>query len=220
MARALPSACSIGHAEADHEAVARHVEDGAVVLERDIGQQREELVQQRDDLARVQLFRDRGEAAHVREHDRGAGAYLRLREREVAQLRIGEDLVGELRRDVAAERGADQLALLNLLRQLFGGQLPARGAHAQQRMDSHQELFASDRVRQKVVDARFERRQPLLRRFRDREQRQQHRRGIRLEQAADHGQRLGIVLRIDDEQVRRAPRDARDELLRAPRHRR
>ena len=94
-------------------------------------------------------------------------AHLRLREREVAQLRIGEDLVGELGRDVAAERGADQLALLHLLRQLLGCELPARGAHAQQRMDSHQELFAPDRMRQKVVDARLERRQALLRRFRD-----------------------------------------------------
>ena len=38
------------HAEADHQAVARHVEDGAVVLERDVGEQREEFIQQLDDL--------------------------------------------------------------------------------------------------------------------------------------------------------------------------
>ncbi len=133
--------------------------------------------------------------------------------REFAQLRIRQDLVGELGRDVAAERRADQLALLNFLRQLLGGQLPARGAYAQQRMDPHQELFAPDGMGQKVVDSRLEGGEPLLRGSRDRQQRQQHRRRIRLEQAADHGQRLCILLRLDHEQIRRAACDARDDLL-------
>jgi hypothetical protein len=135
-------------------------------------------------------------------------------------LRISKDLVGELRRDVAAEGRADQLALLNFLGELLRRELPAGRAHAQQRVHSHQEFLAPDRMGQEVIDSSLECGHALLRRLRDRQQRQQQRRRIGLEQTADHGEGRRVLLGVDDEQVRRAAGNARQRADPASRHRR
>ena len=84
-----------GDAEAEHQAVAGHVEDGAVVTEGDLGQQREIFIQERDDFVRLEALGDAREATQVgEEHDR-VRADIGGREEGVAQLRVLQDFVCE-----------------------------------------------------------------------------------------------------------------------------
>ena len=65
---------------------------------------------------------------------------------------------------------------------------------------------------EEVIDAGIERGEPLLGGSREPQQRQQHRRGIGFEHAADHG---SAAIRIDreDDQVRRTTRHACDDFV-------
>ena len=60
-----------GHAESHHEAIARHVEDRAVVFERDLREEREVFVEERNHRIGAQGFGEPGEAAKVGHQDGG-----------------------------------------------------------------------------------------------------------------------------------------------------
>src|SRR6185312_9348816 len=125
------------HAEAEHQAVSRHVKDRAVVAEGDLGEQGEVLVEQRHHLARCEPLRDGRESAQVREQDHCVGAQILGGEQRVAQLRVFEDLVGEPRREVAAEGAAQHLLPAPYLRlELRGRELAAHRSRTHQLLDA------------------------------------------------------------------------------------
>ena len=100
-----------------HDRVAHVFVDGALAVDDGVGQRRQEAVHQRCQALRIVLvdFRDRGEAAHVAEHDR----HLALLAAEHELLRRLRELLDQRRRQILAERRAD-LAALRLLVDVVG----------------------------------------------------------------------------------------------------
>jgi len=66
--------------------------------------QREVLIQQRYDARWLELFGNAGEAAQIGKQHHRVGTGVCRRQQRIAQLSVFEDLVGDLRGDVAAER--------------------------------------------------------------------------------------------------------------------
>ena len=95
-----------------HDRVAHVFVDGAFAVDDGVGQRRQEAVHQRGQALRIVLvdLRDRGEAAHVAEHDR----HVALLAAEHELFRRLRELLDQGRRKVLAERRAD-LAPLRLL---------------------------------------------------------------------------------------------------------
>src|ERR1700677_1061057 len=94
------------HPEAEHQAVSGHVEDRAVVAERDLGEEREELVEERHYLARLQPLRGGSEPAQIPQEHHCVRAQVLRGEQRVAKLRVLEDLVGKPGREIAAKGAA------------------------------------------------------------------------------------------------------------------
>ena len=92
-----------------HDGVAHVFVDGALAVEDGVGQRREEAVHQRGEALRVVLvgLRDRGEAAHVGEHD----GHLALLAAEHELFRRLRELLDQGRRQILAEGRADLPAL-------------------------------------------------------------------------------------------------------------
>ena len=95
-----------------HDGVAHIFVDGALALEDRVGQRRQEAVHQRGEALRIALvgLRDRGEAAHVGEHD----GHLALLAAEHELFRRLRQLRDQRRRHVLGERRTDLFALLLL----------------------------------------------------------------------------------------------------------
>ena len=95
-----------------HDGVAHVFVDGALAVEDRVGQRRQEAVHQRGQALRIVLvgLGDRGEAAHVAEHD----GHLALLAAEHELLRRLRELLDQRRRQILAEGRAD-LAALRLL---------------------------------------------------------------------------------------------------------
>ena len=125
------------YAEAEHQTVARHVKDRALVAERDLREEREELVEERHHLAGREPLRDGREPAQIREqHDR-VRAQVLGREQGIAQLRVLEDLVGEPRGEIAAKGAAQYLLAPPDLRfELRGCELAAHRTRTHQLLDA------------------------------------------------------------------------------------
>ena len=100
-----------------HDRVAHVFVDGALAVDDGVGQRRQEAVHQRGQPLRIVLvdLRNRGEAAHVAEHDR----HFALLAAEHELLRRLRELLDQRRRQVLAERRAD-LAPLRLLADVVG----------------------------------------------------------------------------------------------------
>ena len=88
-----------------HDRVAHVFVDGALAIDDGVGQRRQEAVHQRRQALRIVLvdLRDRGEAAHVAEHDRHV-ARLAAEHELLRRLR---ELLDQRRRQILAERRAD-----------------------------------------------------------------------------------------------------------------
>ena len=88
-----------------HDGVAHIFVDGALAVEDRVGQRRQEAVHQRGQALRIVLvgLRDRGEAAHVGEHD----GHLALLAAEHELFRRLRQLLDQRRRQILAERRAD-----------------------------------------------------------------------------------------------------------------
>ena len=88
-----------------HDGVAHVFVDGALAIEDRVGERRQETVHQRGQALRVVLvgLRDRGEAAHVGEHD----GHLALLAAEHQLFRRLRQLLDQRRRQILAERRAD-----------------------------------------------------------------------------------------------------------------
>ena len=112
-----------------HDGVAHVFVDGALAVEDGVGQRRQEAVHQRGEALRVVLvgFRDRGEAAHVGEHD----GHLALLAAEHQLFRRLRQLLDQRRRQILAEGGADLPALRLLAHEAGKDQreIDRRGRH-------------------------------------------------------------------------------------------
>ena len=95
-----------------HDGVAHIFVDGALAIEDRVGKRRQEAVHQRGQALRIVLvgLRDRGEAAHVGEHDR----HLALLAAEHELFRRLRELLDQRRRDDIGRRcrGSARAALL------------------------------------------------------------------------------------------------------------
>ena len=91
-----------------HDGVAHVLVDGAAALEDDVGERRQQVVDELRQLVGGQLFRDRGEVPHVAEQQREL-AHLAA---ELEPLGMGDQLVDHGRRDVVRESEAHLAALL------------------------------------------------------------------------------------------------------------
>ena len=112
-----------------HDGVAHIFVDGALAVEDGVGQRRQEAVHQRGEALRIVLvgLRDRGEAAHVGEHDR----HLALLAAEHQLFRRLRELFDQRRRQILAEGGTDLPALRLLAHEAGKDQreIDRRGRH-------------------------------------------------------------------------------------------
>src|SRR6185437_3853235 len=145
------------NAETDHQTVACHVKYRALMAKSDLGEQREVLVEKRHDLVGAQPLGDAGESAQIGEqHDR-ASANVGGGEEAVPQLRVAEDAIGELGRDVAPESAADLLVPHDLCLERCIGHLAARGGEARERLETREQELSRDLASDEVVRAGGER---------------------------------------------------------------
>ena len=112
-----------------HDGVAHVFVDGALAVEDRVGQRRQETVHQRGEALRIVLvgLRDRGEAAHVGEHD----GHLALLAAEHELFRRLRQLLDQRGRQILAERRADLPALRLLAHETRKDQreIDRRGRH-------------------------------------------------------------------------------------------